>query len=331
MTCMKSISEIPEPLILDATGAIALRGTEVLQSLWGGNGRIVRVFLEGGPHGSVVVKCILPNASNRHPRGWNTDASFQRKLRSYAVERDWYRDYAHQCSVECAVPRFLADEVVRDNRWIVLEDLDKSYPLRRDQLSVIEARVCLSWLAHFHARFFRHDGAGLWETGTYWHLATRKDELAAMEEGTLKEAAAALDKKLNNAQFKTLVHGDAKVANFCFSRDGNRVAAVDFQYVGIGCGIKDVVYFLGSCMSEASCESHSDELLEYYFSVLTANLPNPLANAVQQEWQGLYAVAWADFHRFLAGWMPEHKKINRYTKKMTDAALLILASEGMGR
>ena len=58
---------------------------------------------------------------------------------------------------------------------------------------------------------------GLWPAGTYWHLETRPDELDAMPDGPLKNSAAMIDRRLNKATYKSLVHGDAKVANFCFS------------------------------------------------------------------------------------------------------------------
>jgi Ser/Thr protein kinase RdoA (MazF antagonist) len=60
--------------------------------------------------------------------------------------------------------------------------------------------------------------------------------------------AAVIDQVLNNCSYQTIVHGDAKLANFCFSKEG-AVSAVDFQYVGGGCGMKDVAYFLGSCLT----------------------------------------------------------------------------------
>ena len=80
-----------------------------------------------------------------------------------------------------------------------------------------DVKNCLFWLATFHATFMNNSAEGLWDVGTYWHLATRPDELASMEDGKLKNAAAAIDQMLNNCKFQTLVHGDAKLANFCFA------------------------------------------------------------------------------------------------------------------
>lgn len=110
--------------------------------------------------------------------------------------------------------------------------------------------LCLKWLANFHATFINEELAGLWQTDTYWHLATRPDELAVTDNPALKQAAVAIDAKLNSCRYKTFVHSDAKVANFCFSTDSKMVAAVDFQYVGGGCGMKDVICLLGSCLDE---------------------------------------------------------------------------------
>ena len=52
------------------------------------------------------------------------------------------------------------------------------------------------------------------------------------------------------------MHGDAKLANFLFTSDHSQVAGVDFQYVGGGCGMKDVAYLL-SCLDEDACDTHA--------------------------------------------------------------------------
>ena len=151
-----------------------------------------------------------------------------------------------------------------------------------------------------------------------------------MAAGKLKDAARALDLALNNARFQTLVHGDAKLANFCFS-DGNtpnRLAAVDFQYVGSGVGVKDLVYFLGACLNQYDLFKYEHVILDEYFS----QLKNALAHYqvkidvvhLEQEWRRLYSLAWADFYRFLLGWSPGHYKVNPYMQKQTVIALASL-------
>ena len=71
--------------------------------------------------------------------------------------------------------------------------------------------------------------------------------------------------RTGNCKFKTIVHGDAKLANFCFSHDLSNVAAVDFQYVGGGCGMKDVAYFLGSCLNDQELRTTENELLDFTY------------------------------------------------------------------
>jgi aminoglycoside phosphotransferase (APT) family kinase protein len=315
-----------------ALGAKSARSVEKIQSLWSGYGSILRFLVEGFSRASVVVKYVEPPSLRKHPRGWSSDVGHERKLKSYQVERHWYESYAARCGTACPVPRafHLAE---RDGRWLfVLEDLDAAgFSERRHELSRAEMSACLNWLATFHATFMGEKPEGLWQPGTYWHLATRKDEWKVIGDARLKGAAAALDARLNSAKFQTFVHGDAKVANFCFRQRGSDeqqagVAAVDFQYVGGGVGVKDVAYFLSSCLEEDECEEQAAAWLDVYFAhlrvALAALKPDVDATLLEAEWRALYPVAWADFMRFLLGWAPGHYKVHGYSLRMTELALL---------
>ena len=314
------------PFILAQTSATHAEPITTVQSLWSGYGSILRYQLYGCDRQTLIVKHINPPHRHQHPRGWNTDLSHQRKLRSYQVETSWYQNWAQRCNEHCYVSRCLGIRQQDNNTLILLEDLDTAgFPLRLNTLSGNELRACLSWLADFHACFMGANPIGLWPIGSYWHLDTRPDEWAVMEDGQLKQSARRLDDMLNQARFKTLIHGDAKVANFCFSADRQRVAAVDFQYVGGGCGMKDVAYFLGSCLSELQCEQLETECLDFYFSQLRNSLEcfNITLDftELEAEWRSLFPVVWADFYRFLQGWMPGHKKINSYSTRITEKVL----------
>lgn len=316
--------------VLNSTGATTIHSQEVIQTLWSGYGEIVRVELAGSDLKSVVLKYIVLPSQADHPRGWNTDHSHARKIKSYDVEMHWYRDWSVRCDTVCRVAQCYATMEAQNKRIIILEDLDAvGFPIRRSTLGKTGVKLCLRWLAHFHANFMDAKPEGLWKMGTYWHLATRADEWAAMPESDLKQAAAEIDRILNNCNYQTLLHGDAKVDNFCFSLDSQTVAAVDFQYVGAGCGMKDVIYFLGSCLSEQQCEQWQTTLLKYYFSELKQALVtvNKQVNweQLETEWIAMFAVAWTDFYRFLVGWMPTHRKINPYSQQLAAEVVANLA------
>ena len=314
---------------------------------------------------SVVVKWVNPPSKQDHPRGWQSDLAHQRKLTSYQVEMNVYlmlnQVKKSTCRMEgVRVPHYFYGHYNETNQQqlLILEDLDKSgFPLRHARLTPRQAEPCILWLARFHAYFLRDTYVqkelpehlelalssdntnrsvqglsrpfGLWPIGSYWHLGTRPEEWQAMAESELKERAEKLNDRLNSLRFQTLIHGDAKVANFCFSAPSSTgrvdVAALDFQYTGQGCGMKDFVYFLGSCLTETECEKHWRDLLNLYFSSLIETLKALKTQidivALESEWRFAFEFAWADFQRFLEGWSPDHKKNTAFSRALTANAL----------
>lgn len=308
-----------EDVVRQATGARRIVRTEAVQTLWGGYGRVVRCRLEGAAVGSVIVKHV--RWSDRRPRGSDYDRGHLRKIRSYGVETAWYERYAPRCGEACRVPRCLARATHGDEVVMVLEDLDAAgFGARRRRAGARELEACLRWLAGFHATFMGERPEGLWPVGTYWHLDTRPDELAALEDRALRAAAAAIDRRLRECPFQTFVHGDAKLANFCFSAEGERVGAVDFQYVGGGCGMKDVAYLVGSGLDEAESEAQEPRVLDCYFEQLERALARCGKRidfpALHRSWRALYPVAWTDFYRFVQGWSPGRAEDHPYSQRL---------------
>ncbi len=304
---------------------------DLIQTLWSGYGEIVRLHFRGITQPIIVKHVQLPESS-QHPRGWNTHFSHQRKVQSYQVEVAWYQRYSalHQGDVTgqrySKIPLGIHCEQ-SDNEWlIVMEDLAESgFPVTTSQANQKQLVACLTWLAQFHAKHIESDYPELWPSGTYWHLQTRPDELEALADTELQLAAKKIDQVLASAPFPTLLHGDAKLANFCFNTEGTLAAAVDFQYVGHGCAMKDVALFMSSAVEPEACANMESWILDTYFFALEEALeqlrPDLSFLEVEQSWRPLFAIAWADFQRFVKGWSPEHWKINPYTEALTAKAL----------
>lgn len=321
-----------------ATGAEVAGPPVLVQELWSGYGRIERWWLQDAAEPqqgerSVILKVIDPGDSQRdHPRGWSSNLSDDRKRKSYVFERAFYRRHIAELAGRARCPARIADTETSTGGMMILEDLDRAgFGARRTEATDAEIRACIRWLASFHATFMGQEPEGLWERGTYWHLGTRPDELAATQDAQLRAAAPEIDARLGAAQFQTFVHGDAKIANFCFRSDALRdahqeVAAVDFQYVGGGVGVQDLGYFLGSCLEDRALATQADGYLDVYFEDLAAALAESHAGghkgaAIEEEWRTLWPYAWADFHRFLAGWSPGHWKLSRYSDEMLRSVL----------
>jgi hypothetical protein len=317
-------------------GACVTRSTKV-QTLWGGYGEILRLQLKPGDEGregrgptpscpsSVIVKRVVPPSDNVGGGGG------QRKCKSYQVEQFFYEHFATLLEGTGArVPTLLASDrsTHRGETLFLLEDLDAAgFAERRHSLTLSDARACVTWLAKFHKTFLDKRtslgdavAGGVWAQGSYWHLETRPDELESMRPGDpLKQHAGGLDTLLRRAKHQTLLHGDAKVENFCFGKVGGvgACAAVDFQYTGWGIGLIDVAYCIGAFPAVDNLAKNEAVLLDLYFKELDGG------PEVEAEWRALYCVCVADFERFLTGWSGESKTRRRELgTKITEALAL---------
>lgn len=300
--------------------------TEQVQPLWSGYGQIVRCKNSKSGQ-SYIVKVIAPESASDHPRGWNTSASHQRKIKSYQVEANFYKHHAQFTDPHCKTPKLIESKISDDFTLLVMEDLDAAgFSVRKGEADWHSLSIAIRWLAYFHAKFMGNSAKELWQIGTYWHLNTRQDELLAMPKSDYKKYAQAIDKKLSSAKFQTLVHGDAKFENLCFHQNGDDVAAVDFQYIGGGSGVKDLAYLVGSCLNEEKLIEFDtlivNEYLKYIKQAFNEYNITVDINALTKEVTELYPVAWADFYRFLLGWNPQSWKICDFMKEKAQLGLI---------
>lgn len=285
---------------------------DTIQKLWGGYGTLNRVYFSDSK--TIIIKQISFPSKSNHPRGWNTEKSHFRKVKSYEVERDWYK-YRLGDFTNAKTPNYICSGQFGENIYFIIEDLQQSGYKSFEKINFNQVKLCLKWLASFHTSFLNTPPTDLWKIGTYWNLDTRADELEALEDLELKHKAKEIDLILKEAKYQTIVHGDAKLSNFLFT--DNQVAAVDFQYPGQGVGVKDLIYFLSSIYNSDELFQNEKKCLDMYFYYLNNE-------KVEKEWRTLYSVAWCDFYRFLKGWSPDHWKIHEYSLSMRDKVLKCL-------
>lgn len=302
------MDEIIRENLIKFTNSSQIIKVELLQHLWSNYGELSRVFLDNK---TIILKHIKFPQKLEHTYGWDSIHAHQRKVNSYQVEVSWYKNHNPTHS-DFYTPKYIFSFEEESSIYLALEDLTGLDYFPKTNPNLVDIKNCIKWLAKFHSFYLGKKFDDLWPVGTYWHLATRLDELKVLADNKLKENAKKIDITLNSAEHKTLVHGDAKLANFLFNKES--IAAVDFQYIGQGVGIKDLAYFLSSVFDEKSLFKYEQECLNYYFKELNNK-------EVEKEWRYLYPVAWCDFYRFLLGWSPRHKKINSYMESMKEKAL----------
>lgn len=137
-------------------------------------------------------------------------------------------------------------------------------------------------------------------------------------EGRLKLAAKGLDTWLSECTpIQSWVHGDVKSCNVM--EDAGKIAMCDFQYVGKGCPMKDIAYFLCSC-GIANEEGDDSFYLQIYYNRLCTKLNDKnISNIPTMESLTIaLELAYCDYQRFMCGWGNWGSDIRQRVKATLD-------------
>ncbi|WP_125781573.1 phosphotransferase [Pseudoalteromonas rubra] len=291
------------------------------QALWSGCGHIYKFTYQNE---ALVAKVAAVPEQLTHRHITQSQHSLRRKHRSYLKELNFYRQTARHYVHACSLPEVKALAQQDDVFICVFTDFEAQGYHNVSKADPEQVGQMLRWLASFHAVGLV--SPALTDTdvqGNYWHLNTRPDEYARMASGQLKHYASEIDRQLNTCAFQTCIHGDAKLANFAFS--GKDALGYDFQHIGKGIGISDVMLLLTSLYSDPQLEMHAQTCLDQYFEFLNKALsthwPETKINALEKSWRLLWSFVWADFQRFLLGWKPDHPKLTSYMLRQSELCL----------
>jgi hypothetical protein len=230
---------------------------------------------------SIIAKCPSLDAKTR---------AIAQALKCYTLELGWYRELASQAQVAC--PRCLHLESANDDLDFVLLLEDLAPARQGDQLagaSVRQIEAALKQAARLHAPFWGNGRADAYEWLRPSENSTNmirmllpalypkfRERYAGRLSGDIlemgEEFVAKLDGYLRRAPAATTVqHRDFRIDNILFAPDDVHAFVVDWQTLGIGAGVSDVAYLIGTSIADPAVRERQERrLVEFYASELAA-------------------------------------------------------------
>ncbi len=236
---------------------------------------------DAGPD-SVIAKFPTLRASNLETG---------KGLLAYEREMRFYQHFSTDCPLK--PPKFYggSDVTGEGDYLLLMEDLQPfRFVSQLDVLAAEDARACIDGLASMHAHYWEQPELdrveSLYQFSDWAEIYTpiiasgwplfQKDfgpliphEMFPMYEPG-NAAAGAIFQYFSRCRPKTLLHGDARIENFCFNRDTGAARAYDWQLAAAGPGIYDVMYFFANSVGPETLFDQGESLLRNYHAGLVA-------------------------------------------------------------
>ena len=89
----------------------------------------------------------------------------------------WYSSLAKLTDQNCRTPKLIHFENSEDGVLLVMEDLNPAgFPIRKTEVLMPDIKLCLKWLAFFHAKFMKEEPADLWQIHLPHSTATEQQQ-----------------------------------------------------------------------------------------------------------------------------------------------------------
>lgn len=206
----------------------------------------------------------------------------------YAAEVGFYLALASK--VDVRTPRCWYGAISEDRTafTLLLEDAAAARPgVQVQGCSIPEANAALTNLIGLHAPTWNDESllerdflmrAGRKRAAIVGELMSRATEtfighlrrpLGAEDQRTLQAVSEAIaDWQLARATPYALIHGDYRLDNLLFGPNHGEVIAIDWQTAAIGPPLRDVAYFLGTCLEPRDRQANEERLVASYHAAL---------------------------------------------------------------
>ena len=90
----------------------------------------------------------------------------------------------------------------------------------------------------------------------------------------------------------TLLHGDTQPGNLMINSERNKMAMIDWQYINIGLGLKDIILFIGITLDENNITGEDiQELKKLYLNCLKEKGINYDNDVFEEDWKNLCLIS----------------------------------------
>ena len=286
------------------------KGEEIKPGFTGEVHKIIPEFKEKAENlpKSLIIKFQTENEGIR---------SFMAKIKGYEKEIKIYEIL--NSIKELNTPIIFHSEINKegDHYIIIMEDLNEKglFMLdREDPFDVKTLKLIVKYFAELHSYFMGKENLKKIEWiknynfGEYmkeftiknfekkksYFLSNNKNKLTDFLINEIKNIKISeLYEKINpdlenNKNRITLLHGDTQPANLMINSTKDKMAMIDWQYINIGLGLKDIILFIGISLDENNIkENDIQELKDLYFNCLKEKGINYDKKVFEEDWKNL--------------------------------------------